>query len=470
MGRILDRLFVVFTLCLISFIAYSSQIFIIWPWYGRELTVELLTLLLPFNLLVAMLLWNYYLSVTTDPGRVPKGWQPNAQEGYEVKKLTRGPRYCRNCDSYKPPRAHHCKQCKRCVLRMDHHCPWVNNCVGHYNYGHFIRFLFYVDVACSYHLWMVTRRVLSTSAHSYWDEPSGLELIFIILNYTTCVPVLLAVGGFSLYHFYCLLGNSTTIEGWEKNKAATLLRRGKIREIKFPYNLGWKRNIASVLGNNPLMWCFPNTPSGDGLKYPLADGQNSDDDMAWPPKDPNAYVYPDEDPNYQFKLPDSPWTYENGTLNPNLSTNLNKSNSQLRNRSHNLNKPKPKVVEGTSIVPPYHPDYREPGEDDSDIGIHDDTSSEDDYYQDEEGGGQPRSRIVRRGSEGLEARPIDREEILRRYVDETIHEPGRYNVYVPEPLSESEEEEEQDETEDSEDQPLAEKVEAWIANTVQTPS
>jgi hypothetical protein len=49
MARWLGRIVVGLTLCLISFIAYSSQIFIIWPWYGRELSVELLTLLAPFK-------------------------------------------------------------------------------------------------------------------------------------------------------------------------------------------------------------------------------------------------------------------------------------------------------------------------------------------------------------------------------------------------------------------------------------
>ena len=49
MGGWLGRIVVGITLCLISFIAYSSQIFIIWPWYGRELSVELLTLLVPFK-------------------------------------------------------------------------------------------------------------------------------------------------------------------------------------------------------------------------------------------------------------------------------------------------------------------------------------------------------------------------------------------------------------------------------------
>ncbi|EIN13917.1 zf-DHHC-domain-containing protein [Punctularia strigosozonata HHB-11173 SS5] len=271
MGRWLGRIVVGLTLSLISFIAYSSQIFIIWPWYGRELSVELMTLLGPFNLLVGMLLWNYWLCVLTDPGQVPKDWQPDVQSehGYEVKPLTGTPRYCRTCQSYKPPRAHHCKQCKRCVLRMDHHCPWVNNCIGFANYGHFIRFLFFVDVACIYHVTVITRRVFEGMGRGYWDEPSGVELIFIVLNYVTCVPVICAVGAFSIYHFYCLLANSTTIEGWEKDKAATLVRRGKIQEIKFPYDLGYKSNVVSVLGSNPLLWCCPTVPPGNGLKYDM---------------------------------------------------------------------------------------------------------------------------------------------------------------------------------------------------------
>ncbi|ETW87155.1 hypothetical protein HETIRDRAFT_166687 [Heterobasidion irregulare TC 32-1] len=274
MGRLLGRIVVGATLSLISFIAYSSQIFIIWPWYGRELSVDLITLLGPFNAFIGLLLWNYWKCVVSDPGSVPDRWQPDTAslEGYEVKKLTGGPRFCRACNKYKPPRAHHCKTCKRCVLRMDHHCPWVNNCVGYFNYGHFIRFLFFVDLSCIYHATMVTWRVLDTSGERFYTPPGGIELVFIILNYATCVPVLIMVGAFSLYHFYCLLGNTTTIEGWEKDKVATLVRRGKIREIKFPYNLGARRNIESMLGKNPLMWCCPTIPPGTGLKYQLAEG------------------------------------------------------------------------------------------------------------------------------------------------------------------------------------------------------
>lgn len=37
------------TSLLISFISYSSQIWVIWPWYGRTLSVDLLKLLVPFK-------------------------------------------------------------------------------------------------------------------------------------------------------------------------------------------------------------------------------------------------------------------------------------------------------------------------------------------------------------------------------------------------------------------------------------
>lgn len=67
------------------------------------------------------------------------------------------------------------------------------------------------------------------------QEPTLADVLFLVFNFAACVPVWLCVGMFSIYHVYLACGNSTTIEGWEKDKVATLIRRGKIKEVKYPY-------------------------------------------------------------------------------------------------------------------------------------------------------------------------------------------------------------------------------------------
>ena len=57
-------------------------------------------------------------------------------------------RFCDKCQEVKPPRAHHCKVCNQCVLRMDHHCPFVNNCIGYSNHKLFWNFLMYASLGC----------------------------------------------------------------------------------------------------------------------------------------------------------------------------------------------------------------------------------------------------------------------------------------------------------------------------------
>lgn len=67
------KVFVVGVVLLISFIAYSSQLILFLPAYGGWNSTSLI-MLLPLNLLVAMVFYNYYLSVTTDPGKIPLHW------------------------------------------------------------------------------------------------------------------------------------------------------------------------------------------------------------------------------------------------------------------------------------------------------------------------------------------------------------------------------------------------------------
>ena len=72
---------------------------------------------------------------------------------------------------------------------------------------------------------------------------------------------------------------------------------------------------------------------------------------------------------------------------------------------------------------------------------------------------------MRRGSEGYEVHVIDREEMLRQHVMDHMEEPGRYNVYVPDPPSESDQEQEL-ELLPVDEVPLTARVESWRAAQV----
>lgn len=66
-----------------------------------------------------MILFNVYASlyrlVSTDTstvGLVMPSTRPNSGDW----------RYCLVCEANSPPRAYHCRNCDRCILRRDHHC------------------------------------------------------------------------------------------------------------------------------------------------------------------------------------------------------------------------------------------------------------------------------------------------------------------------------------------------------------
>uniref|UniRef100_A0AC35U3G6 A2M_N_2 domain-containing protein n=1 Tax=Rhabditophanes sp. KR3021 TaxID=114890 RepID=A0AC35U3G6_9BILA len=69
---------------------------------------------------------------------------------------------CMRCRSFRPPRAHHCRVCQRCVSLYDHHCPWVNNCIGEFNQKYFLQFLLFIGLSAIYAIFVV---ILSWSFH-----------------------------------------------------------------------------------------------------------------------------------------------------------------------------------------------------------------------------------------------------------------------------------------------------------------
>ncbi|XP_076456537.1 uncharacterized protein LOC143290881 [Babylonia areolata] len=57
---------------------------------------------------------------------------------------------CYVCEVMRPPRCHHCPVCQTCVLKRDHHCFFAGSCVGWRNQRHFLIFVTWALLGCSY--------------------------------------------------------------------------------------------------------------------------------------------------------------------------------------------------------------------------------------------------------------------------------------------------------------------------------
>jgi len=149
----------------------------------------------------------------------------------------------------------------------------------------------------------------------------------------------------------------------------------------------------------------------------ITDQTGADVSKTWPPEDDTR---PDE--HFEFTLPSSPWTYENGSLNPELRPYNSQIRSSQSRKRHSIN-----TDNAVSDFPPYHPDYG--GVDRHSISSGS-VSSDPDLREPEISGNGTASVRVRRGSEGYEVQSLDREEMLRRYIQDQVAEPGRYHVYA----------------------------------------
>ncbi|KAG0170300.1 Palmitoyltransferase [Apophysomyces sp. BC1034] len=171
---------------------------------------------------------------------------------------------------------------------MDHHCPWINNCVGHDNYSHFLRFIFYVDLTCGYAMVLFLWRAKAMiDPNSSVPDPSVTETMFLIVDFILTFIVLFCVGILSMYHLYCLATNQTAIEGSERSKVQKLIRQGKIAPVVYPFHIGFYKNVCSVLGDNPLLWMWPQRMPGNGVTFPIRPGTDPKLPYYWPPRDPN---------------------------------------------------------------------------------------------------------------------------------------------------------------------------------------
>jgi palmitoyltransferase len=90
-----------------------------------------------FNTFAFLAWYSHLKSAFADPGIVSTHLvPPDGDKDIQM---------CEKCKpkQWKPMRAHHCRECNKCIMKMDHHCPWINSCLGIRNYKYFILFTAY---------------------------------------------------------------------------------------------------------------------------------------------------------------------------------------------------------------------------------------------------------------------------------------------------------------------------------------
>ena len=98
---------------LIAFLAYTSQYFFLYFEESPLRKDEIWRI----NIFAICIWICYYRSCTVDPGSIPKDWEPADHKKVEDDYVSGRQRWCRKCEAFKPPRAHHCRTCQRWVYQ-----------------------------------------------------------------------------------------------------------------------------------------------------------------------------------------------------------------------------------------------------------------------------------------------------------------------------------------------------------------
>ena len=196
----------------------------------------------------AYVLNSYILAVHTLPGIVTND--------IETEKFNT---FCSRCEKYRPARAHHCRKCKKCILRFDHHCYWLDNCIGFYNQGHFVRLLVSAGAGFLLTLYLLFsvlyERIFSKSLDAF-------QIFLIILNCVMMLPTTMTILMLTFNQLKLVYCNLTTVEEMERQDDLDL----DIPSIN-PYDMGWLENTKQILGTDPIYWIIPKKMHGNGVDF-----------------------------------------------------------------------------------------------------------------------------------------------------------------------------------------------------------
>lgn len=111
----------------VLYVDYVTVFEVIAPWFKGSLAGWVHAT--GFQAVIVLILWSYFQAATTDPGAVPQKTAtlldkyPPADDPERDWKPPR--KLCTKCMCVKPPRAHHCSTCGRCINRMGEYATAV---------------------------------------------------------------------------------------------------------------------------------------------------------------------------------------------------------------------------------------------------------------------------------------------------------------------------------------------------------
>ncbi|MDB5910480.1 MAG: hypothetical protein JWP34_4594 [Massilia sp.] len=169
-------------------------------------------------------------------------------------------KYCKTCNIWRPPRAHHCRLCDNCIETQDHHCVWVNNCIGRRNYRYFFTFVFSLMIAASYLLAASLAQILVYMDREHISFGASINKFR--------VPFAMVIYGFfgilyptalTGYHLFLMARGETTREYLNSHK---FLKKDRYRAFT---QASWVKNWWTVL-------CRPRPPTYYQFKRKYASG------------------------------------------------------------------------------------------------------------------------------------------------------------------------------------------------------
>jgi palmitoyltransferase len=179
--------------------------------------------------------------------------------------------YCLYCQQDAPPRSHHCKVCRVCILKRDHHCFFTNSCIGFFNQRYFIVHVFYIAIGtacCIYWLGAYLDKFVPFLSSDIVAYIPIVQIVMLLLGKISLLNALLILilyltifccvcgAAFFLWEMVVVVNGQTSYEAWKllrNYKCGSIFAR--LRSVFGPYWL-----VSFII---PL----PIKQQGDGIHW-----------------------------------------------------------------------------------------------------------------------------------------------------------------------------------------------------------